>query len=185
MKNIFLIIIISLSTNLFALLPISQQEEDGLIWLLESTKLSKDIYNDLHEIWNIQLFSSIELVEDRDYKSIEKLLDKYLIKNPIKSIKKGEYSSPYISKLYSDFSQKYDDSEYEALRIAATLEDLMISDINDLLETSTNEEFINLFTTLRYSAISHIRGINNLMKKKYKVEYQAQFLSILELKNIL
>ncbi len=185
MKNIIITFLLLISFNLFGQMPTNQVEKDGILWLSESTKLSKDIYYEIHRLWNVNIFKSIEYLENNDMKAVAEILKDYNISNPNKDTTLGIYTSPYISNLFTDFSGKYDNSEYEALRIAATLEDLMISDLNELLQSSTNTDFIKIFTELRYSAISHIRAVNKYMKKKYKVEYQAQFLSPVELKEIL
>lgn len=185
MKKIIITCLLLLSCNLFSLMPTNQKEKDGIIWLSESTKLSKDVYHEIYRLWDVKIFKSIELLEEKDMKSIAKLIKDYELLNPNKDKTLGIYTSPYISKLFTDFSAKYDDNEYEALRIAATLEDLMISDLNELLQFSSNIDFIKIFTELRLSAISQIRAVNLYMKKKYKVEYKALFLSTIELKAIL
>ena len=181
MKNIIIICLLLLSSNLFSLMPINQSEKDGIIRLSESTKLSRDVYREIHRIWSVDIFKSIELLEGKDLETVTELIDKYQLENPIEDDTLGVFKSPYFSKLFTDFSEKYDNSEYEALRIAATLEDLMISDLNESLEFSTNRDFIKIFTNLRLSSISHIRAVNTYMRKKYKVEYKAQFLSREEL----
>lgn len=185
MKKIIITCLFILSSNLFALIPTTKSEQEGLNWLREYTKLSQDVYHDIYLIWDVDIFKSIEYLEGKDLLLIDELIDDYNLTNPTKDLAKGEYQSQYITRLYKEFSSKYEKSEYEAIRIAATIEDLMISDLNELLKYSTNRDFINIFTKIRYSAISHIRAVNNYMKKIYYDEYHSQFLSSKELKDIL
>lgn len=184
MKNILIICLIVLGGNLFSLIPLTESETEGLLLIREETKLSRDLNLELYDMWEYELFKDIATSEQSYMEKTESVISDYNIDDPVKDDSRGRYTSLYISKLYNDLLKKGKKSPFEALRICATLEDMNIKDLNDLIENTTNQDLIDHYYELKLAAIGHIRALYNMLKEN-AMGYEAQFLSPEELKAIL
>lgn len=184
MKKILIICLVILGNNLYSMIPLTECEIEGIVLVREERKLASDLFSELYDTWDFEIFKLISQSEQTYMDEIKELIDKFNIEDPVKDNSRGIFTSPYIKKLYSNLVEKGNKSAYESVRIAATLEDLSIKDLNDLLELSTKKEIITLYNSLRMASIGYIRAISKELKK-YDRRYQAQFLSNEELRAIL
>lgn len=183
-KKLVLISFIIVATTLNSQITISAEESKQVIQILEQRKMARDLYYKLYKTWHSDTFKRLSDSEQIYLNSLKKLTTKLNIIDPTIDDTKGVFSSDYITKLYIDFSKIGLSSDYEAFRIAATVQDLMINDINQLLNSSSDKSIIDAMNNTKQGSISHLRACNREIKK-FGMTYQAQFLSTEELRAIL
>jgi len=68
------------------------------------------------------------------------------------------------------------DALERALHVGATIEDLDIYDIQDMLLITSKDDLINVYENLMKGSRNHLRSYAGLLYTLYGVEYVAQFL---------
>ncbi len=184
MKKLLIICLILICGNIFGLMPLTESEIDGINLIREEDKLARDVYRELYKTWDMEIFITISGLEQIHMDGVKRLIEKYKIEDVNTDDTAGVFKSPYIKKLFTELVKKSEDSAYEALRVAATLEDMYIKDLNDLMDNTENRDILSLYGDLKIGSINHIRAFNREMKE-FGRGYQAQFLSIDELRAIL
>lgn len=157
-------------------MPVNSNEEYGISLIYEYTKLSTNIYKDNFSLWSVELFNTLSLLDDADLNKISNIASKYNISRDEINAKDREYISPYISNTLKNFKIKYSSNSKEAMYISATMEELIISDIDILLKETENSDFTNLFNNIKYNCITQLRAINKFLKEEYEIEYKPHYL---------
>ena len=63
---------------------LTQEEKDGLLYMVEEEKLAHDVYTKLYEKWGLQIFKNIADSESTHVNAVRLLLDKYGLTDPTK-----------------------------------------------------------------------------------------------------
>lgn len=182
-KKIILYLVILFATELYAQ-EINTQEADGIVLMREEEKLARDVYNELYEIWNLNIFRNIAKSEQTHMDRVKTLIEYSNITDPVSIDIPGKFTSPELQKLYDDLIKKGSSSVLDAIIIGLTIEDLDIYDLEHLLEQTDDEEIISVYTNLRDASINHINSFNRQLEK-YRGTYTAQFITDDYLKEIL
>lgn len=184
MKKFVVLFMIVLGGSLYSTIPLTESEAEGIKLIIEENKLARDLYIEFYEMWEYDTFNKVSISDALYMDKTKVALERFKINDPVENDDKGVYESLYITKLYRDLLKKGKSDPFEAMRIGTTLEEMHIKDLNDLLENTSNDDLIELYTELKLGAISHIRAFYNLLKKN-GLSYEAQFLSNEELRAIL
>lgn len=147
-----------------AAMPVSsltQEEEDGLVWMREEEKLARDVYLVMYDLWGLRVFSNIAASEQTHIDAVLQLLDRHGIEDPAGANAPGAFTNPELQKLYDDLIALGSQSLEAALTVGATIEDL---DIVDLQERSTETPDIALvYANLEKGSRNHMRAfVRNL-----------------------
>lgn len=136
---------------------LSLYEINGLILMREEEKLARDVYLVLYDKWNLKIFYNIANSEQTHTDSIKFLLDRYEIKDPVVIDDIGVFTSDELSNLYGDLIEKGSQSLLDALIVGATVEDLDINDLDNLLNTD-NEDIKITYKNLQKGSRNHLRA---------------------------
>ena len=172
--------------NLIADLPksdLSGEEKNGLILMREEEKLARDVYTTLGDKWGIPIFYNISRAEQVHTDAVKALLDRYGIEDPVKDDATGVFTSPELAKLYNDLVQKGSSSLMDALEVGATIEDLDIHDLNNLLAKTDNEDIIVTYKNLNKGSRNHMRAFSRQIWNRGGA-YEPRFISRAEFNNI-
>lgn len=175
------------SNNPIQLLPketLSEQEREGLLLMREEEKLAHDIYAALYEKWNIQIFNNIAGSELQHTDRVRALLERYEIADPVIGSGKGEYRNADLEQLYITLVEQGSQSLGAALQVGATVEDLDIKDLQDLLLETDNQDIRLVYENLLRGSRNHIRSFNRQLKQQ-GINYGAQYITEQELNSIL
>jgi hypothetical protein len=143
----------------------------------EEEKLARDIYITLWRRWANNSFSNIAASEDTHTNTIKTLLELYGIEDPVKNNDIWAFTSKDMEILYVQLLAKGNQSIVDALAVWATVEDLDIKDLNELLKEATNENIIAVYTNLNRGSRNHMRAfVKNI--KKNNGTYTPQYISI-------
>jgi len=163
---------------------LNEQEVCDLQYLVEEEKLARDVYLYALEKYGLQIFRNISSSEQRHMNNVSYLLDIYGIHNPALDLKIGEFSIQELGNLYNKFIRQIDISLIDALKVGATIEDLDIHDIDELIENTTNSHLLTVYDRLNCGSRNHMRGYM-MHLYSYKSIYEPQFISNEQFEHIL
>ena len=159
-------------------------EQAGLIKMREEEKLARDVYLSLYDKWHHRIFKKIAASEQKHMDAVKLLLDKYGINDPVTNNDRGKFSNPEVTKLYEDLVDKGSKSLTEALLVGATIEDLDIYDLNNLLKQTDNQDIQLVYEGLKRGSENHMRAFSKVLAAQ-GITYKAQYLSQEEINQIL
>ena len=163
---------------------LTQQEKDGLILMREEEKLARDVYQALGEKWGTNIFSNIARSEQTHTNAIRDLLVKYNISDPVTNDFTGSFTSSKMKALYQDLTQQGNKSLQDALIVGATIEDLDIYDLNNLLAQTKNQDIITVYNNLLKGSRNHLRAYIKQIKRNH-ISYSPQYISTTEFNQII
>ncbi len=166
---------------------ISQQVENDLIQLREEEKLARDVYLYLYTEWDQWIFSNIAKSEQQHMDAVKGLLDKYHIEDPVDIDIQGQFEDQDLQNLYDDLIAAGMESMEAALHVGATIEDLDIFDIYEMIEHATGfEDVTSVYENLSKGSRNHLRSfVGQLVLFDETYVYEAQFLSQEEVDEII
>jgi len=169
---------------------LSEAEKTGLIHMREEEKLAHDVYQTLYGIWELAIFTNIAESELRHMTAIKSLLDKYGVDDPITDFTVGVFTDPDMQELYDQLVEKGNTLLVDALQVGATIEDLDIFDLYELLVEADNLDIRIVYQNLAKGSRNHLRAfVNQLSINGVSNDdgfiYVAQYLTQEEIEEIL
>ncbi|WP_321997774.1 DUF2202 domain-containing protein [Draconibacterium orientale] len=163
--------------------PLTDADIEGLLLMREEEKLAHDVYLHFYGVYGQQLFLNIANSEESHMNAVLALLDGYGIEDPALE-GGGEFSNEELGSLYSSLIDQGSAGLVEALKVGATIEDLDIADLQNLLAETENTDIIRVYENLLQGSENHMRGfVRNL--KALGETYTPQFISVEEFETIL
>ena len=155
---------------------LSDTEIEGLILMREEEKLARDVYTRLWDKWKINIFSNIAESEQTHTNSVKTILDRYGLEDPVIDESVGVFTSPTIDELFDTLVTQGSSSLMDALIVGATVEDLDINDLNDLLNKTDNADIILVYNNLKKGSRNHLRAFVAQIESRGG-EYSPQYIS--------
>ena len=167
-----------LSTRVAALplQDLSTEEEVGLVKMREEEKLARDVYQVLYQQWGHQVFANISRSEQRHMDAVKALLDKYNLVDPVTDSQVGVFTDPEMQTLYESLVAEGRSSLVAAFHVGATIEDLDIKDLYELLEKTDNDDIKMVYENLSRGSRNHLRAFTTQLLLSGQ-SYEAQFLT--------
>jgi hypothetical protein len=162
---------------------LTQTEIDGLKLMREEEKLARDVYLSLYETYGNIIFQNIAKSEAAHTNAILRLLDGYGIDDPALE-SEGEFSNPDLAALYSALITQDSSSLVAALKVGATIEDLDIYDLTELLAENENEDVERVYTNLLKGSENHMRAFMRTLSSLGET-YTPVYISVEEFEAIL
>ena len=163
---------------------LSAGEIAGLKLMREEEKLARDVYMVLYDKWDLPTFNNIAKSEQTHTDAVKTLLYTYGIEDPVTTDDRGIFTDQKLQTLYDDLVNQGDASLLEALIVGATIEDLDIKDLNELIAQTENQDILLVYNNLRKGSRNHIRSFVGQIEKNGGT-YTAQFIEQSELDEIL
>lgn len=173
-------------TSVIAKLPmqdLSGAEKAGLLLMREEEKLARDVYQVLYKKWNHLTFAQIARSEQQHMDALRMLLDKYSLIDPIKTSEQGVFTDIKLQKLYDSLIEKGEKSLVDALQVGATIEDLDIKDLYELIDETDNRDIQIVYQNLVKGSRNHMRAFIGRLAINNS-SYEAQFLMAKEIDDI-
>ncbi len=156
--------------------PLDDVERSGILQMREEEKLARDVYNYLYTKWNIPIFSNIARAEETHMNAVGVLIERYHLDDPIKSDIPGKFMNSEIQRLYDELTKAGSKSLVAALKIGATIEDLDIKDLEDLMEKTDNDDIKIVYQNLDKGSRNHLRAFYSQLRRNGE-DYKAQYIS--------
>lgn len=157
--------------------PAGVISEADLVFLREEEKLARDVYLTLHDRWGHGIFASIAESEQRHTSAVDRLLEARGIPDPVVDDRVGAFTDPVIAGLYEALVDLGSISETDALVAGATIEDMDILDITEMLHRTDAPDVIRALEALRSGSHSHARAFHEVLVDRgviYVPQYTAQ-----------
>jgi hypothetical protein len=155
--------------------PLSAAEEEALLFLREEEKLARDVYLGLAERWQLPIFANIAQSEQKHMDLVLLVLDVYGIADPVVDDTVGAFSDATLANLYLELSSRGDQSLVDALTVGATIEDMDVADLLELLEATANDHVELLAQNLAKGSRNHLRAFVRALAAQ-GVTYVPQYL---------
>lgn len=163
---------------------LSEDEISGLILMREEEKLARDVYLTLYDKWNLRIFNNIANSEQTHTDAVKVLLDRYDLEDPVKDDAVGVFTSLDLKTLYDELVSRGSASLLDALVVGATIEDLDIKDLNELLTQTDNEDIILTYNNLNRGSRNHLRAYVQQIESNGG-SYSPQYISQSEYNSII
>ncbi len=163
---------------------LDDNEKAGLIAMREEEKLAHDVYITLYEKWKTNVFRNIAASESTHTEAVRYLLERYEIDDPVKSQAVGVFTNSDFTKLYTELVKKGESSLKDALIVGATIEDLDIKDLKDLIAKTDNQDIQTVYNNLIRGSRNHLRSFSKQLTRNGE-KYTAQYLSQAEVDQII
>ncbi len=161
---------------------ISLQEEEGLLFMLEEEKLARDTYNYLYNVWGSNVFNNIKDSEQTHMNTVSNLLDQNNISYTI--LPEGQFEDESLQLLFNQFVEDGQVSVLSAYNIGALIEDLDISDLEEFINETNNEDIVIAYNLLECGSRNHLRSyVTNITDNDG--QYLPQFLSLEDFNDII
>jgi len=155
---------------------LSSEERAGLIFLREEEKLARDVYNYLHEYYNLNVFINIPKSEQQHMDAIKFLLDRYKISDPAEGKASGEFINKELQELYNNLIKIGKEGAAEAIKVGALIEEVDIRDLMNELENSVdNQDIEYVYNNLIRGSKNHLRAFTGVLKT-YGIVYSPVIL---------
>lgn len=164
---------------------LSAAEEAGLIKMREEEKMARDVYAFLYEEWQAPIFDNIAQSEQRHMNAVKLLLDKYGLVDPVTDPTAGVFTPESgMTELYEQFTTQGTESLIGAFTAGATIEDMDIRDLQDLIAQTDNADITQVYTNLLRGSRNHLRAFVYRLSL-LGVTYEAQYITPEELQDII
>jgi len=155
---------------------LSELEAEGLTYMREEEKLARDVYLALYDQWGQPVFQNIAGSEQAHMDSVLMLLDQYGLSDPAAGKEAGEFTNPLFESLYGQLVEQGSLSQADALIVGATIEDLDIFDLEELLAQTENEYIIQVYSNLLAGSENHLRAFVSNLERQTGDGYQPVYL---------
>jgi len=152
-------------------------EATNLAFMREEEKLARDVYLYLFDVWGQWVFENISAGEQQHMDAVKNLLDKYNLADPAAGNREGMFTNLQLQALYDSLTQKGNASKLDALVVGATIEDMDIYDLQEILSETDKPDIIKVCDNLMKGSRNHLRafvGQIELLGETYAPQYLTQ-----------
>lgn len=157
---------------------LSAEEAEGIRFLREGVKLSRDLYVVFAEQWRTNIFADIAASEQLHFDAAALLLERYGIRDGAQSNPVGVFENPQLQALYDDFRTQGEGAFFVALTTAAALEELDILDRETLLTSTDNEDALLVYRTLLQATAKHLYDLARAFERFSGEPYAPRYLDL-------
>ncbi|NPA22666.1 MAG: DUF2202 domain-containing protein [Candidatus Micrarchaeota archaeon] len=147
-----------LAQNITGNYSITEEEIEGLIYMLQEEKLARDVYLTLYEKWGAQIFYNIAQSEQRHMDAVLAVMEAYGIENPLPSDDRGVFRDQMFVDLYNQLVEEGSQSLEAALQVGIKIEELDIADLEERMAVVTNPEILRVYQNLEAGSENHLRA---------------------------
>ena len=141
--------------------PISAQDQQSLLFMIEEEKLAHDLYTAFYEKWGLAVFKNISNSETSHQKTIANVLVKYGISDP-RSNEQGVFTNQDLQSLYNRLLAQGLTTSKDAINIGIAIEKKDIADLQAAIEGSANSTLGTAYNRLKRGSENHLRAFSKL-----------------------
>jgi hypothetical protein len=138
--------------------PLTTDEAKWLSFMREEEKLAGDVYQRLHEKWNLTIFKNISASEDTHFNSVGNLLSRYGAPDPAQNNAAGVYSDARLNAMYNELIAKGMVSVKDALEVGVIIEKKDIEDLQAALAVTAKLDIKRVYTNLLNGSFNHLEA---------------------------
>jgi len=160
-----------------AVVSLTEEEKNDLLFMREEEKLARDVYLTLFEKWGTPVFANIATSEQQHMDAMLILLNTYKLPDPAAATVVGEFVNTELQELYDALIQRGNQSVLEALKVGGIIEETDIEDINAAIETSRLAKIDSVYENLLEGSYNHLRAFAKQITSLTGEPYVAQVVS--------
>jgi len=163
--------------NNLPLESLSQDEIEGLYFMREEEKLAHDVYTSLFVSWGRNIFNNISDSEQTHTDAVLLLIERYNLTDPVASNALGVFENTFLQSLHDSLVMQGSLSLIDGLLVGAAIEEIDILDIQQLLDTTVDNQDITLvYENLLKGSRNHLRSFVKSLETE-GITYSPQYLS--------
>ena len=164
----------------------TDEEVSTIQFMREEEKLARDVYLTLDQQWGkeTEVFANIAESEQEHTSSIEFLIEKYDIEDPVLHDEIGLFTHPELQALYDELVAQGLNSLVEGLYVGALIEEKDMEDILEAIEGTDERPLVLVYSNLLDGSENHLRAFVDVIESQ-GLAYEAQLLTEDEVEYIL
>lgn len=155
--------------------PLSPAEVDEVVYLREEEKLARDVYLTLADRWQLPIFANIARAEQQHMDVVLLLLELQGITDPVTDDAVGAFSNAELGGLFVELTEDGATDLVSALTVGATIEDMDLADLYDLLAFTDNDHLELIAHNLAKGSRNHLRAFVRALEAQ-GATYEPQYL---------
>ena len=161
-------------------------EIDDLRYMREEEKLARDVYITMDQYWGnqTQVFAKIALSEETHTSTVDYLLDKFGVEDPVVNDTLGVFFNEELQALYDKLVARGQNSFIDGLFVGALIEEKDMRDILAAINRTDERPIILAYSNLLDGSKSHLRAFVKVIEGQ-GLTYEAQLLESEEVELIL
>lgn len=137
---------------------LNENEREGLLYILEEEMMARDLYAHFATIYDIPVFSNISSRgETHHVRAVQMLIDRYQLADSTGDCTQGSYFNTVIQKEYNRLKESGSRSLADALMAGAEIEEMDISDLQNLKGNTDNQDILMVLNNLGQASRHHLR----------------------------
>ena len=141
---------------------LSEEEVNWLLFMREEEKLARDVYLELYDIWQSPVFQNIAASEQRHMDSVENLLDRYGLDDPVNNEEiRGDFVNGELDEMYQALIEKGSLSLVDAYEVGVLIEKTDIADLEKALNVTVRTDLERVYTNLLRGSNNHLAAFNS------------------------
>lgn len=158
---------------------VTQNDADWMLFIWKEEKAAHDLYESFYEMTGLTLFLDLVRSEQNHMNQVQALMKRYGMETP--ALERGVFDNQTLQRIYNDLlSVSADD---DALRAAATFEEISIVDLERAIAETDNKEIIDVYSGLLAGSRKHLRSYVRDLDDR-GIEYAPVYLSTSEFEEI-
>jgi len=143
---------------------LSEEEVAGLLEMREEEKLAHDVYVTFYETYKYVVFNNISKSETAHTSAVLYLINGFGLADPaLEGV--GEFTNETFQALYPTLIDMGSASLIDALKVGALIEETDIADLENQLETTTNEAILRVYGNLLRGSTFHLKAFSAVLAR--------------------
>jgi hypothetical protein len=152
----------------------SLSEKEGMLYIWEEEKAARDLYASLYMKNNLSIFMNLMKSEQNHMDQTKAIIDKYGLAIPGKD-EPGVFENQTLQRIHDELLAEGLHSDQDALRVAATFEEISIMDLEKELASTETADIRTVYQGLLAGSRKHLRSyVSDL--HNMGIEYASRYL---------
>ena len=166
---------LKLDANQFVSRTLPEGVKNDLLYMYEEEKLAHDVYQALYLKWFSTTHGNIADSEEKHKARVGIFLEAYDIEHSA-SEEEGVFNNVTLQSLYDELVEQGFESELEAYKVGAYIEEVDIKDLDEAIKNTDIPELKEMYTQIKGGSYKHLRKFHEKIVA-LGGEYSAQALS--------
>jgi hypothetical protein len=154
---------------------LNESEKQGMLFIWEEEKVARDLYTSLYEKNNLSIFMNLARSEQSHMDLAQVIIEKSALSIPGKA-ESGVFQNQTLQEIYDKLLAEGLQSDQDALKAAATFEEISIMDLEKELAATKTEGIRVVYQGLLAGSRKHLRSyVGDLQGRG--IQYAPKYLS--------
>jgi hypothetical protein len=154
---------------------LTDSEIQDILFMREEEKLARDVYITLGDVWNTPIFTNIASAESMHMTSVETLITRYDLDDPVGDNPVGVFVDPTLQEMYNDLIITGSRSLIDALQVGALVEEVDIEDLLDSISETETPDVLTVWQHLLSGSQNHLVAFTSQLAAQ-GIDYQPTVL---------